>query len=225
MKKRILYSEICYFLGIIFIAFGTALMEKANFGLSMVVAPAYILHLKISEVLTFFSFGMAGYVLQAVILVIMIIILKKAKITYLFSFLTAVLVGLLLDLGVYILSFASSALLVRIICFLFGMPMVSLGVAFMFKTYFPPESYDLFVKEISSRFNLKLSKFKTIYDIVCLLLSVFLSFVFFGLWNFKGIYFGTLICALFNGLLIGLFTKLIEKIFIVEDKFNIRKYF
>ena len=57
--KRILYCELAYFLGIIVLAFGTALMEKADFGISMVVAPAYLIHLKVSEYVPFFSFGMS----------------------------------------------------------------------------------------------------------------------------------------------------------------------
>lgn len=53
MKKSMFYMEVAYALGLLALAFGTAMMEKANFGLSMVVAPAYILHLKISEYLLF----------------------------------------------------------------------------------------------------------------------------------------------------------------------------
>ena len=45
--KKTFYSEYAYIFGILFLALGTALMEKADFGMSMVVAPAYILHLKI----------------------------------------------------------------------------------------------------------------------------------------------------------------------------------
>ena len=79
MKKTTFYTEAAYVIGIVLLALSTALMEKASFGVSMVVAPAYILHLKISEFLPFFSFGMAEYTLQAVILLMMIAILKKAK--------------------------------------------------------------------------------------------------------------------------------------------------
>ena len=45
MKKRIFYTELAYFLGLLILAVGTAFMERANFGVSMVVAPAYLLHL------------------------------------------------------------------------------------------------------------------------------------------------------------------------------------
>ena len=49
--KRIFYSERVYFVGIVVLAFSTALMERANLGLSMVVAPAYLVHLKLVEYL------------------------------------------------------------------------------------------------------------------------------------------------------------------------------
>ena len=45
-EKRTLYCELAYFVGIVVLALGTAMMEKANFGMSMVVAPAYLIHLK-----------------------------------------------------------------------------------------------------------------------------------------------------------------------------------
>ena len=42
--KRTFYTEVAYILGIVVLAAGNALMEKANLGMSMVVAPAYLLH-------------------------------------------------------------------------------------------------------------------------------------------------------------------------------------
>ena len=61
MKKTVFYTEAAYLLGIVLLAFGTSLMELADFGMSMIVAPAYLLHLKLSQILPFFSFGMAEY--------------------------------------------------------------------------------------------------------------------------------------------------------------------
>ena len=63
------------------------------------------------------------------------------------------------------------------------------------------------------------------YDCASCVLSVLLSFAFFGLWQFEGIHIGTLISTLFNGLLIGLFGKLFETIFVFQDRFKLRKYF
>lgn len=39
MKKRVFYTELAYILGLLVLAVGTAMMERADFGMSMVVAP------------------------------------------------------------------------------------------------------------------------------------------------------------------------------------------
>ena len=66
MKKKKLYSELCYVLGLIILAAGSAMMAKADFGVSMVVAPAYILHVKLSQYWSFVTFGFAEYILHPV---------------------------------------------------------------------------------------------------------------------------------------------------------------
>lgn len=66
MKRRTFYTELAYILGLIVLAFSAALMEASDLGVSMIVAPAYLLHLKLSQAFAFFTFGMAEYTLQAV---------------------------------------------------------------------------------------------------------------------------------------------------------------
>ena len=72
MKKPVFYTELAYPIALLLLALGTALTAYGGFGISMVVAPAYILHLRVSELLPFFSFGVAEYTLQAVILLLLI---------------------------------------------------------------------------------------------------------------------------------------------------------
>ena len=57
--KRTFSTELAYVFGIVFVARGVVLMEKADFGVSMVVAPAYLLYRWLSPVWSFVSFGMA----------------------------------------------------------------------------------------------------------------------------------------------------------------------
>ena len=77
--KRIFYCELAYFFGIVVLAFGTVLMEKADFGMSMVVAPAYLIHLKISKYVPSFSFGMSEYIFQAVLLALYPLVCTNLK--------------------------------------------------------------------------------------------------------------------------------------------------
>lgn len=236
-KKLTFYTEIAYFVGLFFLAFGTALTVYGGFGISMVVAPAYILHLFVSQFLPFFSFGMAEYTLQAVILIILSIILRKAKWSYLLSFVAAILYGLALDLSTKLTAFFPQLLPLRIIVYLIGVIIICAAVALLFSAYLPPEAYEMFVKEFSAKFKKPIPKVKMIYDcaslvvaiILCIiLLSPFKADSFLGVINnfmACGISIGTVACAFINGPIIGLFQRLYSKIFNFKDGLKLRKYF
>ena len=221
MKKKF-YCEASYLMGLVLLAFGASLMTRADFGLSMIIAPAFI----ISEFFSFMTFGMAEYLFQALLLILLVIFVRRFKFTYLLSFLTAVLYGMMLDGCLYLLAFLGEInIAVRIMFYLIGLFATSLGVAFMFHTYISAEVYELFVKEVTERFGWKLGAVKTIYDIMSFVLAVIMSFAFFGFGHFKGIGVGTLFCALVNGRLISTFGSLLEKRFDFVDCFPLRKYF
>ena len=226
MKKRIFYTELAYLAGLAVLALGAAMMTRADFGVSMIVAPAYVLHLKVSQTLPFFTFGMAEYTLQAALLIAMCLVLRRFRIAYLFSFVTAVLYGFMLDGSLLLLSFVSmESLALRFVFYLAGMVLGALGVSLLFHTYIAPEVYELFVKEVSAKLCKDISKVKTVYDCVSCLAAVGMSFAFFGLWHFEGVQWGTIVCALVNGWLIGRATALLRKRFDFRDAKNWRKHF
>ena len=237
MKKLTFYTEIAYFVGLFFLAFGTALTTYGGFGMSMVVAPAYILHLFVSQFLPFFSFGMAEYTLQAIILVVLMIILRKAKWSYLLSFGAAVLYGLALDLSMKITAFFPQSLVLQIIVYLIGVIIICASIALLFSAYLPPEAYEMFVKEFSAKFKKPIPQVKIIYDCASLVIAIILCIVLFSpfsegsfmatLNNFMnhGIGIGTVACAFINGFIIGFFQKIYGIIFNFKDGFKLRKYF
>ncbi len=94
-----------------------------------------------------------------------------------------------------------------------------------FHTYIAPEAYELIVKEFSQKFNCNINKVKTAYDCASVALGIIMSFCFFGFGVFKGVGIGTVLCATFNGFLIGRFSKLLEKHFDFKNRFNLEKYF
>lgn len=226
MKKKTFYTELAYAFALISLAFGAALMEKADFGVSMVVAPAYILYLKLSQFFPFFTFGMAEYTLQAVLLILMVLVLRKFRLSYLFSFITAVIYGFLLDGAMAIVALASNvSFALRIIFFCVGLLLSATGVSLMFHTYISPEVYELFVKEVSKKFNLNINKFKTGYDCVSCAVSIIMSFSFFGLLHFEGVKTGTVICAFLNGFIISRLSHLFERYYTFQDKLPFRTTF
>ena len=220
--KRILYSEPAYFVGIFVLALGTALMEKADFGMSMVVAPAYLLHLKISEYLPFFSFGMSEYVFQAVLLALLALVMGRFKTGYLLSFATAFFYGIVLDGALSLVGrIPFGGILWQIIFYCVGLVTCAIGVALLLHTYFPPEAYELFVKELSQKYNMTIAKTKTIYDCCSCLFGVVLSLCFFG--RFVGVQWGTVVCAVINGWLIGKINHFLEDTFVFQDAFPFRE--
>ena len=225
-KRKMLSSEAAYILGIIVLALGTAFMERADFGMSMVVAPAYLFYLKLSQSFAWFTFGMAEYCFQAVLLVIIALFMRRFKTMYLFSFVTAFLYGIILDLmmgAVARIMIAGTA--GRLLFFLVGLLLCSLGVALLFHTYIAPEAYELMVKEISAETGSDITKVKTIYDCCSCTLAVILSFLFFGFGHFEGVKAGTIFCALINGWTIGQCGRLLEYLFEFRDAWNLRRYF
>lgn len=224
--KKTFYTEAAYVIGLIILALGTAFMERADFGMSMVVAPAYLIYLKISDYLSWFSFGMAEYCFQALLIFVLAIILHRFKRKYLFSFITAFLYGNILDSMMKAVNLIpGNGVQQRAVYYGIGLAACAVGVSLLFHTYLSPEAYELFVKELSCRFGWNINKTKTVYDCCSCIIAVAMSFLFIGFWRFEGVKLGTVLCALINGWLIGQCSKCFEKHFDFVDALKFRKYF
>ena len=224
--RKMFYTEAAYFAGIVMLSSGNALMAVADFGVSVVVAPAYVLSLKLSQYFPFFTFGMADYILQTVLLIFVALLLRRFRWYYLFSFFTAVFSGVVLDGAMNLVRLiAAEHMIVRVVLYSAGVLLCSGGVALLFHTYITPGGYELFVKELAGKYNLDISRVKIIYDCTSGVIAVILSFAFFGLFRFEGIKAGTIICAPVNGWLIGKWSGLYERMWTFRDRFLLRKYF
>lgn len=228
MKKRVIYSEVLYAAAPILLAFAMSMVAAANFGVSMVTAPAYILSLKFD----FITFGQGEWVIQGVLFAASCIILKRLKPIYLSSFFTGFICGALLDICRALVPhfnpeiFAPGAfpMWLRITYFLGGMCLTAFCVTLFFKSYFCPKVYEFFVLALCKRFSLKKIRCKTVFDLSCLTVSVIMDFAFFG--KITGVGIGTVIMAFMFGVLIKLYTKIIDRFFVVKPKFtNFAKYF
>lgn len=223
MKKPVFYTEAAYFIGLFLLALGTALTAYGGFGISMVVAPAYILHLFLSQFFPFFGFGVAEYVMQAVILLLLTLLLRKAKLSYLLSFAAAILYGLLLDGSMLLTSLLPANLYLQIAVYVLGVAFCTLSIALLFASYLPPAAYEMFVKELAEKLDKPIHRVKTIYDCASLVLALLLSLAFFA--DIQGIGIGTVLCALFYGTLIRFWATCFEKRLCFTDKFPLRQYF
>lgn len=225
MKKTVFYKEAAYVTAILFIALGVVLATKAGFGVSMIAGVSYTFHLWLLKITDFLSLGTIDYLIHGIVILLTGIVVRKFRGSYLFSFMTAVLTGVSIDLFVFILEPLSvETMTARIIIFAASIVTCAFGVACVFHAYFPPAGHELFVKEFAIYFNKDIGKVKTIYDIVFLLISALLNIVFFR--GFVGIGIGTLITALLNGPAISVFDRLLKKNFEFKAAFpKLEKYF
>lgn len=224
MKKRTFYTEAAFFVGLVLLAFGTAMTALGGFGMSSVVAPAYIVHLKVSQYWSFFSFGVAEYALQALILGLMLILLRKVRLRYFLSILTAVVYGFVLDGSMALLGLIPMEHWgLRLGMYGVGAVVCALGISLLLRSYLPPEVYELLVKEVAQKWNKPVSRVKTVYDCASLAVAVALSFALFGKLEAIGV--GTVVCALLNGVMIRLFGILWDKMFVFRDIPALRKRF
>ena len=213
MKKIKIYSEVVYIIAQFGLTLAVAILAAADFGVSMIVAPAYILNLKFP----LFSFGEWGYIVQGVLFIAFCISVKKIKPIYFVSFITCVIYGYILDMWRIVIPVLNPEitppgeidLWVRIVMFIVGELLTSFMVMLFFKSYIYPQVCDFVVKGIVERYNLNQVTFKRIYDISSLVLSIVLALALFG--GFVGIGWGTVVIALVTGPLMGVFAKWYDK--------------
>lgn len=223
MKKTVFYSELAYPIGVLLLAFATALMERGGFGMSIVVAPAYVVHLKLSEIWSFFSFGMAEYLLQGLVLILTLILVGRVRIAWVLSFGTTILYGLALDGFMALTAGMPSALWVRIFIYILGFALCVTAVGFMLHSYLPPSAYDLYAKLMTAKTGRPFSVIKTTYDLASLVVAVALSLWFFG--HVRGVGIGTVGGALLGGVCIRRVMMWQDGLFEFRDRFGGRRFF
>lgn len=219
MKKLGRMNEIAWVAGIVLCALGVCLITKADFGLSMIAAPAYILHTGFIKIFPWYTQGTSEYIFQGVLLILLCIAVRRFRFRYLLSFVTAVLFGLTLDGWFFVFggNAVYAGLAVRIFAFFMGSLSTGFAIAFFFRTRLPLQIYELVVTELSDRYGWKNTTVKQIYDAVSLLLSVLLAVLVNR--SMTGIGIGTVILTVVNAPLIALSGKLLDRIFVFDSLF------
>ncbi len=232
MKKFKKANELLWVLGTVLVALGVSICSKANLGVSMIAAPAFILSEALIKYLPFFSVGVTEYLLQGVILITLCVIIRKFNWRFLLAFLVAVIYGYTLNFFIWILGGISiNTVLMRWVLLLIGDIITATGVACFFRTYLPLQVYELFVAELSSHLKIDITRMKFIFDMSLLGVSIALAFSLFGdvkdfNWatiystSFHSIGLGTLFTTAINSTLIKYSGKLIDLFFGQEPLFK-----
>ncbi len=218
-KKIGKMNEMAWVIGILVCSLGVCLCTRADFGLSMIAAPPYILHYALRDLWPWFTQGRAEYVWQAVLLIGMCLAVRRFRWRYLLSFAAAFIAGKSIDLWFIVLggSAAYGSMAARIVAFVLGELLTSVAIAFVFRTSWPVQIYELLVREIADRYSLDVNRVKLVNDISLFVLSAVLSLLLTG--GFHGFGVGTVLITAVNAPLIALCGRLIDRFFTFEPRF------
>jgi uncharacterized membrane protein YczE len=214
-------AEAAWVAAVIICGLGVCLSAKSGFGVSMVVAPAYVLYLKISQALPWFSFGMAEYCLQGLLMILLSIVLRRFKWKYPLAFGTAICYGFALDAWRAVFGTAVyTEMYQRCLACAGGAVITAFAIALFLRTYLPQEGYELVVKEISEKFGFNMNRVKWIYDCTSLTVAIILMLLLFKGFSFEMIGAGTLIMTVINTPLIAMFGRLLDSKFEFTSAFE-----
>lgn len=219
MKKIRVNGELSLLLALAIIALSIALVIKADFGMTVVQAPVYVLSLA----LPFVSIGVWNYIVQGLIMVLMIAIAKRVKVSYLLSFAAAVIYGLMLDFVNWLLAGVTAQFLwQRILFFGAGYILLCIAVAIFFTCKAPLMPYDIFVREVAAYKKITIPKLKWIFDIACITTAVVISLAITH--KIKGVGIGTVIFAFTVSPVSSLIMKFLNARFEFKPFFRDKEY-
>lgn len=206
-KKFGRWGELSFAIGTVLLALGTVIQAKANLGMSCTVAPAYVL----SEAVGFIPPGTMCYICQGFLVLVTFALLRRFKLDFVVTFISAVIFGLFVNLftDICFTNLTDPSLLQRCLILALGTLLTTLAIAFLFNSYFPPQAPEMFTKEVSQLLGWSKYKGKYVYDVCSCLLSIAMSFIFFRELRIIGP--ATVICAVVNGPMIGFFGRMMEK--------------
>lgn len=225
MKRIKKSAELIWIMGILIIALGVAICSKANLGVSMIAAPAFVLQEALVGSLPWISVGVTEYIIQGILLLLLCVLVRKFNWRFLLSFAVAVVYGYVLDLFLWLLGGVSlDSVAMRWVMLIVGDIVTAFGVACFFRTYMPLQVYELFVSENSKCFHIDISRVKLFFDLSLLFVSLVMALTLFGdvsefdfstigYTSLHSIGLGTLVTTVINSPIIALMGRLIDKIF------------
>ena len=218
-------SELLWVFGIVFVALGVSICSKADLGVSMIAAPAFVLYEAVTPFWSGLSVGMMEYIIQGVLLLLLCLVVRRFDWRYLLAFAVAVIYGYTLNFFLWLLGGVSfDEPWLRWVMLIVGDIVTAFGVACFFCTYMPLQVYELFVAELAAKFHIDINRVKLGFDLSLLVLSILLAVTLFGDvttfdWttisysSFHSIGLGTLITTTINSPIIAMMRRLLDRVF------------
>ncbi|MBQ7975780.1 MAG: YitT family protein [Clostridia bacterium] len=207
-KKQTVKRYLLFILCLFFMGIGVALTKHGELGVSPISSVANVVSIKF----TFLSFGTWLTISNCVLLLGQIVLLRKRfKPIQLLQIPLSFLFGYFTDFGLWLAEFIPNdiyiAQLLLVIC---GIIILGFGITLGVIADVILNSGEAFVKALSDVIHKEFSNVKIAFDVSWVAFSVVLSLIFFN-GSLVGTREGTIISAVFTGITVKLWKRLIQK--------------
>ncbi len=201
--KKLLLRLLVYFAGIVSVCAGIVLCVRCKMGISPISSVPYVLHFIVPM-----SFGTLTMLFHLANSLIQYILERRlANIRIFLQVPVAVLFGIVIDIMGKLIAFDAANFAAKWAALIFSVFFTALGMVLMVNMKLVQNPPDGTVKLISSMLGKDMGKIKIVYDIICVLISLIIGFVFMR--KMVGFGIATVVSAIFVGRTLSLLQRLI----------------
>lgn len=203
-KTEIIKRYILFVISLFFAALGVAFTKHGELGVSPISSVANVMSYKFSSL----SLGTWLIIWNCFLIVGQIFILrKKFQLIQLLQIPLSFLFGWFTDLGMWIVSFISlNSYPIRIAMVVVGIVILGFGISLSVIANVIMNSGEAFVKAVSDTVNKEFGNVKIVFDVLCVIISLVLSLIFFD-FTIVGTREGTIVSALLTGIVVKFFSS------------------
>ena len=207
-RKEIAKRYILFVISLFFAAMGVAFTKRAELGVSPISSVANVLSCEYNSL----SLGTWLIIWNCILIAGQILILRrKFQVIQLLQIPLSFLFGWFTDFGMWVVSHISvNSYPVCLIMVFVGIVILGFGISLSVIANVIMNSGEAFVKAVSDTTNKEFGDVKIFFDILCVVIALLLSLIFFD-FTIVGTREGTIISALFTGIIVKFFCRKIEK--------------
>lgn len=201
-KRELAKRYILFIISLFVVALGVAVTKKAELGVPPTSSVSNVLSLKFTSL----SLGNWLFIWNLILIAGQVLILRKNfQLIQLLQIPLSFLFGYFTDFGMWLVSFIEvDAYILRILLVILGTVILAWGIALAVIANVVMNSAEAFIKAISDTMGKQFGNLKIAFDCTCVVLTILLSLVFFD-FAIKGTREGTIIAAIFTGMIVKFF--------------------
>lgn len=207
-KSEIAKRYVLFVISLFFAALGVAFTKHGELGVSPISSVANVMSYRF----TFLSLGTWLIIWNCVLIVGQIFILRKNfQLIQLLQIPLSFLFGWFTDLGMWIVSsIPVNSYPIRIVMVVTGIIILGFGISLSVIANVIMNAGEAFVKAVSDSINKEFGNVKIVFDVLCVIISLILSLIFFN-FTIVGTREGTIISALLTGVVVKFFSSKLKE--------------